>query len=164
MRSLLSQENAGIGDALQAYTHDANGGVAPARALLAVAATPAGDKVSLTNNPWTFSIEELRERAGLRELRIVNDFYAHAAAVPHLGENERIRSEGQAPQFSTSNPHVRRRPPLGWFARCLQGPRPRLNGHQACSTSTSWRSRLTSCALQRLVPGASTAAEPAAMP
>jgi glucokinase len=88
MKSLPCQDFATIADALAAYLHDVDG-AEPAQGVLAIAATPMGDKVALTNNRWTFSIEELRKRIGFRRLRVVNDFYAHAAAVPYLGEDER---------------------------------------------------------------------------
>jgi len=90
MRSLPSRDYPGIGEALAAYLRAAND-ARPAQAVLAIAATPTGDTVKLTNNPWTFSIEELRNSVGLRKLRVVNDFYAHAAAVPHLQESERVK-------------------------------------------------------------------------
>jgi len=87
-RAILCKDFATIADALAAYLGDVDG-AEPAQAVLAVAASPMGDKVSLTNHPWTFSIEELRQRVGMRRLRVVNDFYAQAAAVLYLGEDER---------------------------------------------------------------------------
>jgi glucokinase len=66
------------------------------QAVLAVAATPAGDAVSLTNHPWTFSIEELRQSLRMRRLNVVNDFHANAA-VPHLDEDERVQIGPGAP-------------------------------------------------------------------
>ena len=87
-RSIPCKDFATIADALAAYLGDVDG-AKPVQAVLAVAASPMGDKVSLTNHPWTFSIEELRQRVGMRQLRVVNDFYAQAAAVQHLGKDER---------------------------------------------------------------------------
>jgi len=90
MRAIPCSDYATVGDVLAAYLGEMEGAKL-AQAVLAVAASPIGDKVSLTNNPWTFSIEELRQRAGIRRLRVVNDLYAHAAAVRHLLEEERIQ-------------------------------------------------------------------------
>jgi len=63
----------------------------PARAALAVAAPVIGDRVTLTNHPWTFSIDALRQEFGLTRLLVVNDFAANAAAIPHLAEKDRIQ-------------------------------------------------------------------------
>jgi glucokinase len=90
MRVIPCEDYATIADAVTAYLGDVEGGE-PAQAVLAVAAAPTGDKVSLTNHPWTFSIEELRQRVGMRRLSVVNDFYANAAAVHHLREDERMQ-------------------------------------------------------------------------
>jgi glucokinase len=87
---LLCDEYAAVADAIAAYLAEANG-ARPGQAVLAVAASPMGDEVALTNHPWTFSIEALRQSLGLRRLRVVNDFHATAAAVPHLGAGERVQ-------------------------------------------------------------------------
>ena len=62
------------------------------QAVLAVASPVTGDQVTLTNHPWTFSVEALRQQFGLRRLQVVNDFAANAVAVPHLGENDVFKS------------------------------------------------------------------------
>jgi glucokinase len=89
-RSLLCDDYASIGNAIAAYLAEA-GGIEPRQGVLAVAATPLGDEVRLTNHPWTFSIESLRQRLGMRRLEVVNDFHANAAAVPYLSESERLQ-------------------------------------------------------------------------
>lgn len=60
----------------------------PQQAALAVAGPVFGDKVTLTNLGWMFSVEGLQERLGLSALRVVNDFAATAMAVPHLPEKD----------------------------------------------------------------------------
>jgi glucokinase len=60
----------------------------PDQAVLAVAAPVTGDRISMTNHPWRFSIAELREALALRRLRVINDFVANALAVPRLGTHE----------------------------------------------------------------------------
>lgn len=92
--SLPSREHANLVDALGTYL-DGFKGSRPRQALLAVAGTSVGDRVTLTNNPaWSFSIEELRKDIGLGRLRVVNDLYAQAAAIPHLAECERTKVGG----------------------------------------------------------------------
>lgn len=88
IRVLLCDDYPTIGDAIAGYLKDEPGKV-PMRAVLAVAAAPTGDRISMTNHPWTFSIAELRQQLKLQSLRVVNDFLANAAAVPHLKEAER---------------------------------------------------------------------------
>ncbi len=58
-------------------------------AALAIASAAEGDKVSLTNIDWSFSIEQLRERLEVEWLRVVNDFTAIALALPALAGNQR---------------------------------------------------------------------------
>jgi len=90
IRVLLCDDYATIAQAIAAYLADVNG-TKPVQAVLAVAASPADDQVSMTNHPWTFSIEALRRQLGMRALDVVNDFHAAAAAVPHLSESERVK-------------------------------------------------------------------------
>jgi glucokinase len=51
---------------------------------LAVAGPVFGDKVTLTNLGWSFSISDLHRSLGLGSLKVVNDFAATAMAVPRL--------------------------------------------------------------------------------
>jgi glucokinase len=88
IRALLCDDYPTIGEAITSYLAEASGSK-PVAAVLAVAATPTGDEVTLTNHPWTFSIEALRQEVGLERLKVVNDFYANAAVVPHLAPGER---------------------------------------------------------------------------
>jgi glucokinase len=95
-RVLLCEDYPGISQAIAAYLADANG-ARPMRGVLAIAASPTGDTVAMTNHPWTFSIAALKAELGMRELRVVNDFLATAAAVPYLAEDEREQVGGGAP-------------------------------------------------------------------
>lgn len=56
----------------------------PQRAVIAVATTPNAGQVHFTNNPWSFSIEDMAQRTGIADLRIINDFHANALALPFL--------------------------------------------------------------------------------
>ncbi|MEM8561833.1 MAG: glucokinase [Pseudomonadota bacterium] len=58
---------------------------APARhCVLAVAAPPSGDRVTMTNIDWSFSCKALASRFGFDKLLRLNDFEAGAYALPHL--------------------------------------------------------------------------------
>ncbi len=63
-------------------------------AAIAVATPVVGDVVKLTNNHWSFSIEETRKQLRLDRLRVVNDFTALALSVPHLPESELVKIGG----------------------------------------------------------------------
>jgi glucokinase len=86
-RSYLCDDYPTIGDALTAYLATSDGG-APSRAVLAIAAAPAGDVVRMTNHPWSFSVAELRARLGLDSLMVINDFEANALSLPRLTGND----------------------------------------------------------------------------
>jgi glucokinase len=57
-------------------------------AAFAVAGPVTDDQVTLTNHPWSFSVSELRQRLGVEQLHVVNDFSAVAIATPHLKPDE----------------------------------------------------------------------------
>jgi glucokinase len=69
----------------------------PAAAAFAVAGPVVGDTIRLTNAPWTFRREELKDKLGLGELLILNDFEALAHALPHLESSELHQIGGAAP-------------------------------------------------------------------
>ena len=58
-------------------------------AAIAIANPVAGDDVRMTNYHWRFSIEQMRQRLGLDNLVVVNDFTALAMAVPSLRGDQR---------------------------------------------------------------------------
>jgi glucokinase len=66
-------------------------------AALAVAGPVTGDRVALTNHPWSFSIDELRARLALDQLHVINDFAAVALAMPYLDADERLQVGGGEP-------------------------------------------------------------------
>jgi glucokinase len=75
------------------------GGVAerPAAAAFAVAAPVVGDRVRLTNSPWSFVHDQLRAAIGVDTLLLLNDFEALAHVLPHLGAADLHRIGGGAP-------------------------------------------------------------------
>lgn len=81
----------GLEDAIEHYLREIDAGVAAAS--VAVATPLTGDHVQMTNHRWSFSIAAARERLGLDELLVLNDFTALALSIPHLGP-ESLRQVG----------------------------------------------------------------------
>jgi glucokinase len=69
----------------------------PKAAALAVAAPVAGDRVQLTNSPWSFSAHELRTALCVDKLLILNDFEALAHVLPRLSPDDLRQIGGGAP-------------------------------------------------------------------
>lgn len=86
------REHAGIDGAIARYLA-AQGCGAPAAGAIAIATPVAGDRVTMTNLEWTFSVEALRGRFGLERLLVLNDFAALALAIPALAPSE-VRQVG----------------------------------------------------------------------
>jgi glucokinase len=78
-------------ETLHAYLADEAPPARPGQAVLAMASPITGDQVTLTNHPWTFSIEAVRKHVGLTRLRVINDFAANAVAISHLKEADRLQ-------------------------------------------------------------------------
>jgi glucokinase len=57
---------------------------------LAIAGPVLGDRISLTNKAWSFSIEDLKQSLRLTTLTVVNDFAATAQAIPHLAPQQKF--------------------------------------------------------------------------
>ena len=73
----------GLAEAIEAYLAEI-GRSRPTAAAIAIAGPVVGDHASLTNHPWTISIEETRRRLGLAHLAVINDFTAVALSLPML--------------------------------------------------------------------------------
>lgn len=73
-------------DALAAYLDMA--GTRVSHGAVAIATPVLGDRVSMTNFHWSFSVEETRRQLGLDTLLLVNDFSALALALPWLGRGD----------------------------------------------------------------------------
>jgi len=52
--------------------------------VLDVAGPVLGDRITMTNKAWSFSVSELKQGLGLASLVVVNDFAATARAIPYL--------------------------------------------------------------------------------
>lgn len=71
-------------EAAKAYLDEAKPEVMPEKASFAIAGPITGDTFTMTNNLWSFSINETREALGLKEFHLINDFEAIAMSIPHL--------------------------------------------------------------------------------
>lgn len=74
--------------ALTQYLSDHANEKSVVEACLAIAGPVAGDQISMTNLPWSFSKNELRQQLKLNTLEVLNDFAAVAASIPHLQAND----------------------------------------------------------------------------
>jgi glucokinase len=91
LRVFACEDFASIEDAIDAYLPDAlplTDLVRIEAAGLSIAGPVVGDAVTLTNHPWSFSIEGLRRHLRVERLAVVNDFTAVAAALPYLKVDE----------------------------------------------------------------------------
>ena len=82
-----------IGDAVEAYLGHRGTLPKPRIGALAIAAVITGDRISMTNHPWSFSVSALRDRVCLEKLIAINDF---TAAAPDLRPVARRQEIGRA--------------------------------------------------------------------
>jgi glucokinase len=83
-----------IDDALAAYLGGRGELPMPRQGAIAIASAITGDRVAMTNHPWSFSIAALRARFAFDRLEIVNDFTAVALALPYFGPDDRMTVGG----------------------------------------------------------------------
>ena len=86
-----------IDEAIGAYLGSRGKLPMPRIGALAIAAAIIGDRIRMTNHPWSFSVSALRDRLGFERLVAINDFTAVALAVPLLGDADRLPVGGGAP-------------------------------------------------------------------
>ncbi len=86
-----------IEDALNVYLGGRGALPMPRQGAIAIASAIVGDRVAMTNHPWSFSISALKARFGLDRLEVVNDFTAAALALPYLGPEDRFAVGGGVP-------------------------------------------------------------------
>ncbi len=60
----------------------------PSAMCAAVAGPVTGDHFRFTNGTWALSISETRDRLGVDELHLINDFEALAWSLPHLRDDD----------------------------------------------------------------------------
>lgn len=91
-----------IANAIVAYLADETVALRrPTIGVLAVAAPVIGDQVTMTNHPWSFSIEKLQVRLGLKRLQVINDFAANAYSIPDLQHHDLAKIGGGHPISET---------------------------------------------------------------
>ena len=71
---------------------------------LAIAGPAKGPEYRLTNSTWSFDIDSVRQITGTKEIKVVNDFAALAAYVPHAADDELLniragRSDDSGPRL-----------------------------------------------------------------
>jgi glucokinase len=91
---LRCSDYAGPAEAARGYLRAVAPTAAARRAAFAVASPVVGDRVDLTNSPWSFSIAATRDALGLERFTVVNDFTAVALSIPHLGADDLVRLGG----------------------------------------------------------------------
>jgi glucokinase len=87
---------AAIGEAIRAYLAERGRLAMPRAGALAIAAPIAGDRIRMTNHPWSFSAAALRAELGFERLEVINDFTAVALALTRLGPGDRTAVGGGA--------------------------------------------------------------------
>ena len=87
LRSYLNRDYAQFEDIVDEWLQDLPE-PGPGECCLAVAAPPFGDRVSMINMDWSFSLREIAQRFGFARLRGINDFEGNAYALPHLKERD----------------------------------------------------------------------------
>jgi len=67
-------------------------------ACIAIACPITGDWVSMTNNDWAFSIQEMKSQLNFKVLEVINDFTAVSFSIPALTPEDCIQIGGNEPQ------------------------------------------------------------------
>jgi len=80
-------------DAANAYLLQ-QGLTAPQSAAFGIANPVTGDRITMTNHHWTFSVDELRNSLGLTRLLFLNDFTALALSITRLPAEEKRQIGG----------------------------------------------------------------------
>jgi glucokinase len=89
-RSYAVNAFASFNDALTAFLEDTAGADGCTSAAIGVAGPVDGDKVKLTNAPWSIAAGDVAALLGGAPARLVNDLQAVALALPHLADNDII--------------------------------------------------------------------------
>jgi glucokinase len=101
-RTLAVADHPTIADAMTNYLGELGALPKPRQGAIAIASAITGDRVTMTNHPWSFSILELKSRLDFDRLEIINDFTALALALPHLTPEHRLQVGGGTPAEGAS--------------------------------------------------------------
>jgi glucokinase len=85
VRKLPAAQYPGLVEAAQDYL---SGAPMVEEAVLAVAGPVLGDEVRFSNSAWRFSIDDVRQRLGLRKLVVINDLVAQGLSFAVLRPDE----------------------------------------------------------------------------
>ena len=91
--TLHTQDHASFQTAWEDF-RDRRGGTLPPRISMAIAGPVGGDVIRFTNNPWIIRPAMVKEKLGVEEYCIVNDFEAVAHAVARVGDDQFIHLTG----------------------------------------------------------------------
>ena len=100
-RTLAVADHPTIADAIAIYLGERGALPMPHQGALAIASAITGDRVAMTNHPWSFSISALKSHFGFARLEVINDFTALALALPHLAPADRQPVGGGDPVTGT---------------------------------------------------------------
>jgi len=95
-RTLAVADHPTIADAITTYFGERGALPIPHEGAIAIASAVTGDRVAMTNHPWSFSISALKSQLGFHRLEVINDFTALALALPHLAPEHRLQIGGGA--------------------------------------------------------------------
>jgi glucokinase len=96
-RHLRVRDYPGLPEAARAYLAELPGEPPELdEAVIAVATPVDAPVIRFTNNPWSFTRDELQAALRVDRLAVINDFVAQAVAVPHLGTADRVPIGGGA--------------------------------------------------------------------
>ena len=95
-RTLAVADHPTIADAITTYFGERGALPIPHEGAIAIASAVTGDRVAMTNHPWSFSISALKSQLGFHRLEVINDFTALALALPHLVPEHRLQIGGGA--------------------------------------------------------------------
>jgi glucokinase len=87
IRELACDDHPSLEAAIECYLSE-SAAASPASCAIAIASPVTGDRVTMTNRDWSFSIDALRARLGVDRMLVLNDFTALALALPTLASDE----------------------------------------------------------------------------
>jgi glucokinase len=93
-RTVPDEDYPGIEDAIAAFLAERGGQPMPHQGAIAIASPITGDRVDMTNHPWSFSILALKARFDFERIEVINDFTALALALPRLAPQDRLAVGG----------------------------------------------------------------------
>ena len=126
-RTLADEEYPNIDDALAAFLAERGPLAMPRQGAIAIASAITGDRVAMTNHPWSFSVQELKARFAFDRFEVINDFTALALALPRLAPEDRQPVGGGSAVAGT---------PLGVLGAGVTIPGPSQSGRAQTSRAT----------------------------